>query len=48
MTLAIEMKYTNMIKQRMDRVEAFTNDLAMEQARLTASVGMNSMKNKLT
>ena len=30
MVLAFEMKYTNMMKQRMDRIEAFTNDLAME------------------
>ena len=30
MILAFEMKYSNMIKQRMDRLETFTNDLAME------------------
>lgn len=41
MVLAFEMKYSNMIKSRIDRVEAFTNDLAMEQARLTACAGMH-------
>ena len=46
MVLAFEMKYTNMMKQRMDRIEAFTNDLAMEQARLTACAGMNAINNK--
>ena len=43
MTLAFEMKYSNMITQRIDRVETFSNDLALEQARLTACAGMNSM-----
>ena len=39
MVLAFEMKYANMLKQRMDRVENFTNDLAMEQAKLAAMTG---------
>ena len=30
MVLAFEMKYSNMMKQRMDRIEAFSNDIAME------------------
>ena len=40
MVLALEMKYTNMIKHRIERVENFTNDLALEQARLAACAGM--------
>lgn len=36
MVLAFEMKYTGIIKKRIDRVENFANDLAMEQAKLTA------------
>ena len=43
MVLAIEVRYTGTIKKRIDRIEAFTNDLAMEQARLTACAGMNIM-----
>ena len=30
MVLAIEVRYTGTIKKRIDRIEAFTNDLAME------------------
>ena len=35
------MKYSNLIKERMDRIEAFTDDLALEQARLATSSGAN-------
>ena len=47
MILAFEMKYTNLIKQRMDRIEAFTNDIAMEQARLAACAGMLTIDSKV-
>ena len=43
MILAFEMKYSNMIKQRLDRLETFTNDLAMEQAHIAARTGMLSI-----
>ena len=39
--LAFEMKYSNLIKERMDRIEAFTDDLALEQARLASNSGAN-------
>jgi len=36
MILGFEMKYNNMIRGRMDKIEAFVDHLAMEQAKLNA------------
>lgn len=42
MILGFEMKYDNMIKGRMDRLEAVMDDLAFEQAKLNANGGITS------
>lgn len=38
MIISIEMKYSNLIRNRMDKIEAFMEDLAMEQANLNGKV----------
>ena len=45
MILSFEMKYSNMIKSRLDRLEAFTDDLALEQARLNTKTGAGVVLN---
>ena len=45
MILGFEMKYSNMIKGRLDRLEAFADDLALEQARLNTKTGAGIVMN---
>ena len=40
MILAFEMKQSTMFKGRLDRVEVFVEDLAMEQAKINAKAGI--------
>lgn len=39
MILGFEMKYSNLIKGRLDRLESFMDDLALEQARINTRAG---------
>lgn len=45
MILGFEMKYSNMIKGRLDRLESFADDLALEQARLNTKTGAGVVLN---
>ena len=40
--IGTEMKYTNLIQGRLAKLEAFTNELAHEQASLNAKQGVNT------
>ena len=45
--IGIEIKYRNMVRNRMDKIEAFMDELAMEQANLNSKVAVFSTEANL-